>query len=106
MFKAFDRVHKVREQVISTLGEYPDLLDSVERLLRLYKDDAMLQRRATALYVALLVAIEGMIIWFEERTCESAVRICKHLPTSSPNTLWYREETQSIYATGIVRERS
>ncbi|USW57714.1 hypothetical protein Slin15195_G110330 [Septoria linicola] len=68
MFKAFDRVTKVREQVLTTLGEYPELLDSVERLLQLYRDDVKLEQRATALYIALLITIEGMIMWFEEKT--------------------------------------
>lgn len=71
LFKAFARVHDVRVRVMDTLGEYPDLLDSVERLLKLYPDDERLEHKAISLYNALLICIEGMIVWFETRICKS-----------------------------------
>ena len=70
MFKAFNAVHKVREELISTLDLYPEMLATVERLLTLYAYDGKLEQKAMSLYVALLVAVEGMIVWFQESMSE------------------------------------
>ena len=60
----------MREELINTLDLYPEMLATVEQLLTLYAYDGKLEQKAMNLYVALLIAVEGMIVWFQESMSE------------------------------------
>ena len=60
----------VREKVMERLGDAPQLLEQVESFVRLYPEDQKLNESAIKLYISLLVAVEGIIKWFDHRSCK------------------------------------
>ncbi|KAK4947975.1 hypothetical protein LTR66_014144, partial [Elasticomyces elasticus] len=67
IFLAFSRMSEVRQKVLSALADAPLLLEQTEAFLRIYPLDQRLNEKAIHLYIALIVAIEGMIKWFDHR---------------------------------------
>ncbi|KAK4988230.1 hypothetical protein LTR50_004056 [Elasticomyces elasticus] len=70
IFLAFSRMSEVRQKVLSALADAPLLLEQTEAFLRIYPLDQRLNEKAIHLYIALIVAIEGMIKWFDHRMCK------------------------------------
>lgn len=73
IFNAFKRMSEIRQRVVGKLGEAAQLLEQVEDFVRLYPDDQKLNECAIKLYIALLVAVEGIIKWFDHRTCTQTI---------------------------------
>ncbi len=56
---------EVREKVLSSLQDAPDNLDTAEAFIQIYPKDQALIDATIGLYVAILTALEGIMIWFD-----------------------------------------
>ena len=72
MKQAATRMGEVRKKILDALDCIPEHLEIPESYMQLYQDDETLQRKAQELYMALLIAIEGMLDWLDHKAYSMA----------------------------------
>lgn len=59
-------MQEVRNKILNTMASMSDTIDASKDYLEIYRDDQKLFERAEDLYIAVLNAVEGMILWIDE----------------------------------------
>lgn len=57
----------VRERVLNCLGKLSDEIQGTKSYLQIYQDDQKLWEAAEDLYVGILVGVESMTLWLDEK---------------------------------------
>ncbi|MCJ1270774.1 hypothetical protein MMC22_010671 [Lobaria immixta] len=65
-FAAAARMQEIRNKILNTMASMSDTVDASKDYLEIYRDDQKLFERAEDLYIAVLNAVEGMILWIDE----------------------------------------
>lgn len=69
LLNACKRMADIREKIMEALGDSADLLEQVELFVSIFPKDQKLNERAVQLYIALLVTLEGCMVWFGHGPC-------------------------------------
>lgn len=75
VFGAAARMQEVRNKILNTMASMSDTIDASKDYLEIYRDDQKLFERAEDLYIAVLNAVEGMILWIDESAYKKVIKV-------------------------------
>jgi len=73
ILEAAARLNKIREEIFDALYQIPTILNSIDRLLAIYKSSERLNRNSSALFVSILHAMAHILQFFHEKSLRKVV---------------------------------
>ncbi|KAL0934007.1 uncharacterized protein CTRU02_210806 [Colletotrichum truncatum] len=74
VFSAARRLDEVRNKILGCLESLPEIVGQTEAYVDIYDDDPKVWNAAEDLYIGILDAVEGMLIWIDKSAVERAFK--------------------------------